>query len=171
MYMCVYIYIYIYIYICRLTGISVYLSVWIMHECPNMFVCMHTNIYIDIQECMYVCICQSSMSLHVCSKICIRICLHVCLYTHIQIYESVCMYVYNKWVCMSTPVSLNTCLINVTDKYGCHMANMSHTAITLYGHIDPNKVVYVCQNTTNCSICFTCYCHICAHNKYASQMP
>ena len=30
-------------------------------------------------------------------------------------------------------------------KYGCHLANMSHTPIMLYGHIDPTFFSHMCQ--------------------------
>ena len=36
----------------------------------------------------------------------------------------------------STPMSLYTYLMSL-NKYGCHIANMTHTAITVLGHMDP----------------------------------
>ena len=48
-------------------------------------------------------------------------------------------------------MSLCTYLMS-PNKYGCHTANMSHTAIMLYGHRDA-KI----QAT---SICISCCCHV-----------
>ena len=39
----------------------------------------------------------------------------------------------------------------------------------LNGHIDPNVLIKFAKNTTKCKIYFTCYCHICARNRYIHQ--
>ena len=92
---------------------------------------------------MYVCT-------HVWGIICMHACMHTCapnLFFHITVHI------------FHMPLK----------KYGSHNGNIRHTANMLHGHIDPT-FLHVHQNTSKWNIHFTCYCHICASNKYASQM-
>ena len=77
----------------------------------------------------------------------------------------VCMYVH-IYVCISSLYSHVTVHIfdMLVERCGCHILNMTHTAIILHGHINP-IFVQMCQNMTNCN------CHVCANNDYAPQMP
>ena len=57
--------------------------------------------------------------------------MYVYLYEWTYVCMQVCMYMCH----VSTPISLYT--FDVTEKYVCHMANMSHKAIMVDGCIDP----------------------------------
>ena len=53
-----------------------------------------------------------------------------------------------------------TCYWDISfKKYTCHIANIGHTALMLYGHMG-FTLVHTCVNTANCNICLKCYCHI-----------
>ena len=75
--------------------------------------------------------------------------MHVCLCTHI-------------WHTHISHISLN--------KYGCHIANLSHTAIMLKWTYIHNSFAYMCYNTTICNIYFTCHYYVYDNDKYATQM-
>ena len=47
------------------------------------------------------------------------------------------------------------------------ITNIGHTTLILYEH---TSGTYMCQNTSNCNIYFTGYCHICARNRYACHI-
>ena len=55
-------------------------------------------------------------------------------------------------------------------KYDCYIPNMSQTAIMLHGHVVPTYLLK-CAKTQTTAMPTTQYCHICASNKYASQIP
>ena len=48
----------------------------------------------------------------------------------------VCVCCLHACIKISTPMSLYTYLMSL-NKYDCHIANISHTAIMLHAHIDP----------------------------------
>ena len=58
----------------------------------------------------------------------------------------------------------------LVDKYGCHTAHKSHSHSAKWKYRS-NNFTYMCQNTTKCNVYLTCYCHVCASNIYAPQMP
>ena len=126
---------------------------------------------------MSVCLYQSGMNLHTC--------MHVCLHAYMEkdIHDYLCMYV-GMQTCITVFMyaSAHTCVPNfyshvsvhifdmTLNKYGYNIVNITHTTNLLHGHIDQH-FAYVCQNMTNYNIYLTCYCHIHASNKYASQIP
>ena len=61
-------------------------------------------------------------------------------------------------------------LVTLQHKNGCHIPNMSHTAIMLNGHIDPTFCTYLPEHT-KCNSYFTHSCQICTRNKCAPEMP
>ena len=126
----------------------------------------------DIYECM-----QTSINVYVCRHVCMHIWMYTFRYICIQTLVWMCMYVC-MYVCMyacmhahqvPTPMSLYKDLVYWTIilphcKYEPH----SHYATWAYRL---SICAYVCQNTADYNIYFTCYCHIGASSKYASQMP
>ena len=95
----------------------------------------------------------------------------VCMYEYMNVCIYACMYVCMHVYHISTSVLLYTYLTYVTERNGCYIANISHTTIMLSGHMVPKIYAYICYNTTNCNIYFTCYCHVWAISKYDPQMP
>ena len=98
--------------------------------------------------------------------------MYICGYICNQTYMSMCMYVC-LCACMHTNLYSHV-TVHIFDmslkKYSWHITNMSHTTIMLYWHI-ANIFAYMWQNSINCNIYVTGYCHVWASNKYASQMP
>ena len=68
--------------------------------------------------------------------VCVYVRVNICMYIHI----CPCMYI------KSTPLSLHINLIYVTKEYGCHIANMTYTAIMLKRHINPT-FLHTCLKT------------------------
>ena len=97
----------------------------------------------DIWNYTFRCACsQTCMSLCACMYICVHTCVPN-LYLHVTIHISdMSLYI-----------------------YASHIANMTHTAIILKGHLDP-KLLHMCaKSTTICNIYFRCHYHVCASNK------
>ena len=83
------------------------------------------------------------------------------MYTH---------YICHTWSHCHQPCNKEHCIHDLHHwKYGCHAANIVHTTKIINWYQDL-VFAYICHNTSNCNIYFTCYCQICARNKYATQI-
>ena len=153
---------------CRDTSIILYIFIYVsINVCKHLCIsasihicCMHVYMYVYTYICMYA-------NMHKCVYIdgwmqIFNVCLHAYECTYACIYVCLCACTYTK----STPVSLYTFNMSL-NQYGCHIANMSHKVIMLHGKI----FAHVFQNSSKYNTYFTCYLHLCASNKCASQIP
>ena len=72
---------------------------------------------------------------------------------HIQV-----MYVHTYVTYEVTGSNISTCstvcifdICYSTNKYGCHIPSVAHTANMLYGHTDLTFFAYITQNTAKCT--------------------
>ena len=79
------------------------------------------------------------------------------MYTCMNVHMYTCMFVHVHAYVPNLYSHINVHIFDMSlNKYGGHIANMSHTPFILHGHIDP-AFLHVCQSTTNCNIYFTCF--------------
>ena len=128
------------------------MSASIRHDSPYIYVHSQTCLGKCMCVCMYICMHiwrHTSISLYVCiTLVCMYYCTHVHVSAPIHIYcmsiyvgVPVCIYVYQ----ISTPISVNIYDMSL-NIYGCHIANIIHTAIMIYRHIDPT-FLHICTRT------------------------
>ena len=90
------------------------------------------------------------------------------MHVWVYIWMHVCMNAFSCDWRVSSHVTVN--IFDMPRTTDCHIASMSNTIISPNGY-RPNILACTSKNTTNCNIYFTCYCHVCAINKYAPKMP
>ena len=100
-----------------------------------------------------------------------------------QIYTSLCVCIMHVWlyICRHVHMPVDACepslilccctyiwyvIEQIWIPHSKYEPNSHHTKWTYR----PKIFACLCQNTTNHSFYFTCYCHICASNKHASQL-
>ena len=100
-------------------------SIYGMHICMSSFTHIYVCSHVFGHACTYKC-------RHLGRYVFRHTVVFICMYVLVYICMHACMYVYQ----VSTPMSLCTYLMTL-NKYDCHITNMSHKAIMLYGDIDP----------------------------------
>ena len=95
-----------------------------------------------------------------------------CMYKCVGVHTYVCMYAFMHSSVPNLYFSVTVYIFHISlNKYDCHIPNMRFSAIVQHEDKDSTFFAHICQNTSNYTIYFTCYCHVCASNKWTSQVP